>query len=754
MKRRLHELSKELGLENKILIGICQQIGIPVKSHASVLDPVEIERIKISLRARGHKIPAAGAPAAKPADGKPADPAAPGSQEAKNPFTVKVIEEKPDFGQSVKHVKLERVIKRGPGGPRRPGSPPGPGMGMGGSGAAAHRTPGHGPFGGGAKPADGVLEAAKGKTFSVQTPVSLKNLSAVIGVKTGDLLKGLMDLGVMATINQVLDAYSVGLIAEKLGITIDVTESQTLEEEALSGTDKKANPKDLKPRPPVVTVMGHVDHGKTTLLDRLRKTEVAAGEVGGITQHIGAYMVETPQGPITFMDTPGHAAFTRMRSRGANVTDIVVLVVAGDDGMMPQTEEAVNHAKAAEVPVIVAVNKMDKPGADARKVTEQLSRIGVQAESWGGKVAFIEISGLTGKGVPDLLERIHLEAEVLDLKANPKAPARGTVIEASISEARGIVATVLVQDGTLKVGDTIVCGQAYGKVRAMMTDTGKSLSVAPPSTPVQLTGLSDVPEAGARMFVVDNIDKAREIAGEKAHKLREAEIARKQNVTLENLFSHIEQKKAKEINVIVKADVKGSVEVVAQALADLSTDEVKVRVLHQGVGAVSESDVLLAHASKALVVGFHVVPEDKARALSSGNGVEIRTYQIIYKMTEDVQKMMEGMLEPESREAQLGRVEIRQIFHASKVGAIAGCRVTSGVIRRNALVRVVRDGTVVHEGKLESLRHFKDDVREVKEGMECGVRIANFDDVKPGDIIDVYEIQKVARTLEAAKSSG
>lgn len=752
MKRRLHELSKELGLENKILIGICQQIGIPVKSHASMLDPVEIERVKISLRAKGHKIPAAGAPAAKPADGKPADPAAPGSQEAKNPFTVKVIEEKPDFGQSVKHVKLERVIKRGgPGGPRRPGGPPGPGMGTPGAGVAAHRPHGPGAFGA-SKAASALLDAAKGKTFAVQTPVSLKNLSAVIGVKTGDLMKALMDLGVMATINQVLDAYAVGLIAEKLGITIDVTESQTLEEEALSG--KKENPKDLVPRPPVVTVMGHVDHGKTTLLDRLRKTEVAAGEVGGITQHIGAYMVDTPQGPITFMDTPGHAAFTRMRSRGANVTDLVVLVVAGDDGMMPQTEEAVNHAKAAEVPVIVAVNKMDKPGADARKVMEQLARVGVQSESWGGKVAFIEISALTGQGIPDFLERIHLEAEILDLKANPKAPARGTVIEASISEARGIIATVLVQDGTLKVGDLVVCGQAYGKVRAMMTDTGKNLSVAPPSTPVQLTGLSDVPEAGARMFAVDNVDKAREIAGEKAHKLREADIARKQNVTLENLFSHIEQKKAKEIAVIVKADVKGSVEVVAQALSDLSNDEVRVRVLHQGVGAISESDVLLAHASKALIVGFHVVPEDKARALSSGNGVEIRTYQIIYKMTEDVQGMMEGMLEPESREVPLGRVEIRQIFHASKVGAIAGCRVTSGLIRRNALVRLVRDGTVVHQGKLESLRHFKDDIREVKEGMECGVRIANFDDVKPGDVIDVYEIQKVARTLEAAKSSG
>lgn len=743
MKRRLHELSKELGVENKVLIGICQQIGIPVKSHASMLDPVEIERIKISLRARGHKLPVPGAPAAKPAEGKPAD-GQPG-QESKNPFTVKVIEEKPDFGQAVKHVKLERVIKRGPG-PRRPGGPPSPGFP---SSPGAHRPGPSAPSS--PRAADGVLEAAKGKTFAVQTPVSLKNLSAVIGIKTGDLMKALMELGVMATINQVLDAYAVGLIAEKLGIAIDVKESQTLEEEVLSA--KKSSPKDMKPRPPVVTVMGHVDHGKTTLLDRLRKTEVAAGEVGGITQHIGAYKVETPQGPIVFMDTPGHAAFTRMRSRGANVTDLVVLVVAGDDGVMPQTEEAVNHAKAAEVPLIVAVNKMDKPGADARKIMEQLSRIGVQTEAWGGKVAFIEISALTGKGIPELLERIHLESEVLDLKADPKAPARGTVVEAAVSEARGIVATVLVQDGTLKVGDSVVCGQAYGKVRSMILDGGKAIDAAPPSTPVQLTGLSDVPEAGAKMFVVDNLDKAREIAGEKAHKLREAEIARKQNVTLENLFSHIEQKKAKEINVIVKADVKGSVEVVAQALADLSTEEVRVRVLHQGVGAISESDVLLAHASHALVVGFHVVPEDKARALASGNGVEIRTYQIIYKMTEDVQKMMEGMLEPETREAQLGRAEIRQIFHASKTGAIAGCRVVSGLIRRNAQVRVVRDGKIVHEGKLDSLRHFKDDVREIKEGMECGLHIANFDDVKPGDVVEAFEMQKVARTLETAEKA-
>jgi translation initiation factor IF-2 len=592
------------------------------------------------------------------------------------------------------------------------------------------------------------MQKERGSKIIMEPPITVKDISSRLGIRANEIItKLLLGHNIRATINQILKEDIVELLGVEYGVEIKVSRRETVEEQEFIGQQTSTRAEDMVYRAPIVTFLGHVDHGKTSLLDSIRQTEVAAGEVGGITQHIGAYKVEMHGKHVVFLDTPGHEAFTAMRARGANVTDVVVLVVAADDGVMPQTEEAINHAKAANVPIVVAVNKIDKPGANPLRVKQQLAGLDLIPEDWGGKTQFVETSALTKKGIDVLLERLLLESEILELKANPKNPARGVVLEAHLSEGRGVVANVLVQDGTLRHGDIILCGKTFGRARLMTNDRGIEVKVSGPTTPVSVSDFSDVPEAGDRFFVVSDIQKAREIAQERKKKERETSLMKYQHVTLDNLYSKIAEGKVKEIKVILKADYKGSVEVLKRALEVLSTSEIKVRILHSGVGGITESDVLLADASDAFVIGFYVTAEDKARILAEEKGVEIRLYKIIYDATNEIKAAMEGMLEPEFKEVVLGQVEIRLVYNISKVGNIAGCYVKSGKIIRNAFVRLIRNNIIIYDGKLESLRIVKEDVKEVRAGFECGLKIAGYDDIKVGDIVEAYEVQKIARTL-------
>jgi translation initiation factor IF-2 len=541
----------------------------------------------------------------------------------------------------------------------------------------------------------------------------------------------------------------VGVLAAEFKRDITVVREKTAEETMKAETGVKDDPQDLVPRAPVVTFMGHVDHGKTSLLDRIRNTSVAAGESGGITQHIGASKIVTKDGKaIVFLDTPGHEAFTQMRSRGARATDVAVIVIDAADGVMPQTEEAINHAKAAGVTIVIALNKIDKPQANPMKVKGQLAAIGVQVEDYGGTTGCCEVSALTGQGVDQLLERLTLEAEILDLKANPKRPASGVVLEARKSEDRGVVATILVQNGTLRKGDAILGGRGYGRVRSMQDHTGRPLPEAGPSTPVELTGFVEVPDAGDPFQVVEDIQQAKQIAEDRDRKAREAQLLERQHVTMETLFTQIESGKLKEVRVILKVDVKGSLEVLKESLPNLSTEEVKLRLLHASVGAVSEGDVLLADASDAIIIGFHVDVETRAAELAKERGIEIKLYTVIYQAIEEMKAALEGLLEPELVEQKQGHASVKEVFRISRVGAIAGCMVTDGKIERSSQVRLIRDGKVVHTGKLENLKRFKDDAKEVVEGYECGIKIAGHDDIRKGDIIEAFAVQKVARKLE------
>jgi translation initiation factor IF-2 len=501
------------------------------------------------------------------------------------------------------------------------------------------------------------------------------------------------------------------------------------------------------PRAPVVTVMGHVDHGKTSLLDYIRRARVAAGEAGGITQHIGAYHVETPRGMITFLDTPGHEAFTAMRARGAKATDLVILVVAADDGVMPQTREAIHHAKAGNVPLVVAVNKIDKPGANAEKIRQEVSAEGVVPEEWGGDTMFVDVSAKTGQGIDQLLESVLLQAEVLELKAPVDTFAKGVVIESRLDKGRGPVATILVQSGTLKRGDMLLAGSAFGKVRAMLDEDGKPVQEAGPAIPVEIQGLSEVPGAGEDVMVLPDERKAREIALFRQGKFRDVQLAKKQAAKLETMFEQMGEGEVKSLPLILKADVQGSYEGLANALQKLSTDEVKVNIIHAAVGAVSESDVNLALASNAVIIGFNVRADAQARKLAESSDVDLRYYNIIYEAVDDVKAALGGLLSPEKKESVIGMAEIRQVFRISKVGTVAGCMVLDGVIKRNARVRVLRDNVVIHDGELESLKRFKDDVKEVKGGFECGLNLKNFNDIMEGDQLECYEVVEVARTL-------
>ena len=579
----------------------------------------------------------------------------------------------------------------------------------------------------------------------VPETISVAYLAHKMSVKAAEVIKALMKMGSMVTINQVLDQETAMILVEELGhiakpAPLDTPESY-LEDEVVD------HHVELLPRAPVVTVMGHVDHGKTSLLDRIRQARVAAGEAGGITQHIGAYHVETSKGMITFLDTPGHEAFTAMRARGAKVTDLVILVVAADDGVMPQTREAIHHAKAGKVPVVVAVNKVDKPGANPEKIRQEVSNEGVVPEAWGGDAMFVDVSAKTGQGIDDLLDAILLQAEVLELKAAIDAPAKGVVIESRLDRGRGPVATVLVQSGTLKRGDVILAGSAFGRVRAMLDEDGKQINSAGPSIPVEIQGLSDVPGAGVDVLVLPDEKKAREIALFRQGMFRDVKLAKQQAAKLENIFEQMGEEEVKTLPLILKADVQGSYEGLAHALNKLSTDEVKVVLVHSAVGSISESDVNLAIASKAVIIGFNVRADAQARKLAESAGVDMRYYNIIYEAVDVVKAALGGLLSPEKRENALGMAEIRQVFRITKVGAVAGCFVLDGMLKRTARVRVLRNNVVVHDGELDSLKRFKDDVKEVKGGFECGLSLKNFNDIEEGDQLECYEVVEVARTL-------
>ncbi len=591
------------------------------------------------------------------------------------------------------------------------------------------------------------LKKEKEGKVTIELPASVKDVSGILGVRAGDIIsKLLMEHNVCVTINQTIDSEVIEMIGLEYGVEVELKQTKAVEEEFVL-EEEAENADDLEPRAPIVTFLGHVDHGKTSLLDSIRKTNVASKEAGGITQHIGACRVETKGKHVVFLDTPGHEAFTAMRARGANVTDLVVLVVAADDGVMPQTEEAINHARAAKVPILVAINKVDKPEANVLKVKQQLASLELSPEDWGGKVQMIETSVVTKTGLDALLDGLLLEAEILELKANPKKPARGVVLEAQIHEGRGVIANLLVQNGELRQGDIILCGQAYGRVRAIYNDCGKSIKKTGPSSPVVISGLSACPEAGDKFYVVKDIQKAREFALDRQKKIREVSLSGRQHVTLDNLYRRIEEGQVKEIKIILKADFKGSVEVLKKSLENLSTKEIRVRILHSAVGGITETDILLADASDAIVIGFHVVPEDKAGTLAEESGVDVRLYKVIYDAINDIRDAMEGMLEPERVEQSIGKVEIRRIFKVSKLGNIAGCYVKSGKIMRNSLVKVIRDSVILYDGKISTLRVVKDDAKEVSAGYECGIKVAKFDDIKVGDIIEAYEIQEIARTL-------
>ena len=578
----------------------------------------------------------------------------------------------------------------------------------------------------------------------VPETITVAELAHKMAVKSGEVIKALMGMGMMVTINQVLDQETAIIIVEEMGHKASAAAPNDPEiflEEAEHAAAV------LEPRPPVVTVMGHVDHGKTSLLDYIRRAKVASGEAGGITQHIGAYHVETPRGMVSFIDTPGHEAFTAMRARGAKATDIVILVVAADDGVMPQTREAIKHAKAAGVPLVVAINKIDKPDANPERVKNELVVEEVIPEEFGGSSPFVSVSAKTGEGIDALLEQVLLQAEVLELRAPVDTMAKGLVIEAQLDKGRGPVATVLVQAGTLKTGDIVLAGSTYGRVRAMLDENGKSIKTAGPSIPVEIQGLTEVPQAGDEFMVLPDERRAREIATYRAGRFRNTKLAKLQAAKLENMFSDITAGEVKMVPIIVKADVQGSQEALGQSLLKLSTDEIKVQLVYAAVGGISESDVNLAIASKAVIIGFNTRADAGARKLAENNGVDIRYYNIIYDAVDDLKAAMSGMLTPDKKEEIIGTAEIRQVFKVSKIGSIAGCMVTSGLVRRTARLRLLRENVVIFTGELESLKRFKDDAREVKEGFECGLNIKNYNDIQEHDVLEFFEIKEVARTL-------
>ncbi|TLD42552.1 MAG: Translation initiation factor 2 [Candidatus Jettenia ecosi] len=738
-KIRISSLAKELGVKSSLLIDKCHERGLThITHHANTLVPEQAEMIR-QLFQPSTKVTPAEEPKVK-------ETAPPPIVEQK-----KEVKTAPQTGNVVKVVQPNKVVTV------HRGSAPAQKQVVRVTPVKSYWKKKHPSGSISPKRRERLEEAAEVKKpiikeketkVIMESPITVKDLSSKLGIRANEIItKLLLEHNIRVTINQILKEDIVRLLGIEYGIEIEIRKREVVEEHNFIAEHVSTKVEDMIYRAPIVTFLGHVDHGKTSLLDSIRQTDVAAGEIGGITQHIGAYKVEMNGKHVVFLDTPGHEAFTAMRARGANITDVAVLVVAADDGVMPQTEEALNHAKAANVPIVVAVNKIDKPGANPMRVKQQLAGLDLIPEEWGGKTQFVETSAITKKGIDTLLERLLLESEILELKANPKNPARGVVLEAHLSEGRGVVASVLIQDGTLHQGDIILCGKTFGRARLMTNERGVELKEAGPAVPVSVSDFSEVPEAGDKFFVVSDIQKAREIAQERQKKERETSLMKFQHVTLDSLYSRIAEGKVKEIKVILKADYKGSVEVLKKALEGLSTPEIKVKILHCGVGGITESDVLLADASDAFVIGFYVTTEDKARILAEEKGVEVRLYKIIYDATNEIKAAMEGMLEPETKEVVLGQVEIRLVYNISKIGNVAGCYVKSGKITRNASVRLIRDSIIIYDGKLESLKIVKDDVREVRAGHECGIKIANYDDIKVGDIVEAYEVQKIARTL-------
>ncbi len=741
-KIRISTLAKELSVKSSLLIEQCQAQGFThIKHHANTLNKEEAEKIKgfFGVKKTTHPPPsAATTPTTSPRGETGAKVKEPnitihlrGKTQIFHPDKLVQIPKRPIYKKKINkivEVEKQQLGAEGVTYPRWRRIPKWRGREV-----LRSKKP---------------IETKKKEKISMTLPVTVKELSNSLGIKANSIItKLLLEHNITATINNVLEEDVVQVLGLEYEVEIELKkkEKDLKEDLLLKKIPDKAE--DMVPRAPIVTFMGHVDHGKTSLLDSIRQTNVVGGEVGGITQHIGAHSVETNSKSVVFLDTPGHEAFTAMRARGSQITDVVVLVVAADDGVMPQTEEAINHAKAANVPIIVALNKIDRPEANPLKVRQQLANLGLAPEDWGGKTQFVETSATTKKGLVDLLDRILLEAEIIELKANPKIPARGVVLEARLHEGRGVVAMVLIRNGTLRRGDIILCGKTYGRNRMMYNDRGKEVKEAGPSTPVAISGFSSIPEAGEKFYVVSDIQKAREIALETQDKRRETALAERHHITLENLYSKIEEGKVKEITIILKTDVKGSAEVLCEMLEELSTEEVKVRILHSGVGAITESDILLADASDSVVIGFSVRPEDRARSLAEEKGVDVRLYQIVYEVTNNIKAAIEGMLEPEIREEILGRVEIRQVYKTSKYGKVAGCHVLSGKITRNSSVRIIRNDTTIHDGKLATLKVIKDDVKEVRAGYDCGIKIASCDDIVVGDIIEAYEIRKIARVL-------
>ncbi|MES2413006.1 MAG: translation initiation factor IF-2 [Pseudomonadota bacterium] len=699
--------------------GIRAMMNAPKRVLVPHVDP------KAAIKGTLHK--PAGAPGAKP--GAPGAPAAPG-----------VAGKKEIKSENLSSTWKEDAAKK-KGLPSR-GATPVPGRGNFRSGPRGRRGNDRD-----SRPESNFVAPAEFKVIEVHVPetITVGELAHKMSVKSNEVIKHLMKLGQMVTINQPLDQDTAMIVVEEMGhkaVTAALDDPEAFTDDEVQGQEAEA-----MPRAPVVTVMGHVDHGKTSLLDYIRRAKVASGEAGGITQHIGAYHVETERGMISFLDTPGHEAFTAMRARGAQATDIVILVVAADDGVMPQTKEAIKHAKAAGVPIVVAINKIDKPDANMDRVKGELVTEEVIPEEFGGDSPFVPVSARTGAGIDQLLEQVLLQAEVLELRAPVDALAKGLVIEARLDKGRGPVATVLVQSGTLKAGDVVLAGSTYGRVRAMLDENGKPIKTAGPSIPVEIQGLTEVPQAGDDFIVMTDERRAREVATYRAGKFRNTKLAKQQASKLENMFSDINAGEVKMLPIIIKADVQGSQEALAQSLLKLSTDEVKVQLVYSGVGGISESDVNLAIASKAVLIGFNTRADAQARKQAEGNGIEIRYYDIIYDAVDDLKAAMSGMLTPDKKEEVIGTAEIRQVFKVSKIGSIAGCMVTAGVVRRTARLRLLRENLVIFTGELDSLKRFKDDVREVKEQFECGLNIKNYNDIQVGDILEFFEIKEVARTL-------
>lgn len=718
---RVYELARDLGVENKQIIDFLTSEGHKIGSHMSTVEGELLTKVRRKFEQK----------AAAPSTQKAAQPQAAASGGGTAPTGA--------AGQSAA-ARPQRTGQRGGG--------PASGGGGGRRGPQRGRRGGRGrrrqqrqqrpsPLSARQAPAE---PGSKGK-LELQETIDIRTLAGKIGVQATAIVRYLFQQGTMVTVNEALDFDTASEIAERLGYEVVQPEDPL----AAVVHDEEDPPESLQPVPPVVTIMGHVDHGKTTLLDAIRQARVAAGEAGGITQHIGAYQIKHEGQAITFLDTPGHEAFTAMRSRGAGVTDVAVLVVAADDGVMPQTIEAINHAKVADVPIIVALNKMDRPEANPDRIKQQLTEHNLVSEEWGGDTIIVPVSALQGEGIDDLLEMILLVAEMAELKANPDRRARGIVIEAELDRHRGPVATVLVQKGTLRAGDALVVGAAAGRVRALIDDHGRQVDEAGPATPVEVLGLNEVPAAGDELIAVENERDARDLADRLREEVREQAIARPQRANLEDLFKQVQEGETKELPLILKGDVQGSVEALRASLLKLSTDEVGVNVIHAGVGGITESDVSLAATANAIIIGFNVRPDTSARRAAEREKVDMRMYRVIYEALDEVEQALVGMLDPVYREVVLGRAEVRQTFRTPQAGTVAGCYVTDGKIVRGSSIRVIRDGVVVHEGDMGSLRRFKDDVREVAQGFECGIGVERFNDIKEGDILEAYQMEEVPR---------